>query len=142
MCNAKQHYRWFSVYGRVREVTCPWARTYYLPRALLKYSCPHPQAMFTLCPWTRASRPLQGQARGWATAATALDRATISKMSTPEWSEAFKQATVGLASMDVHGISYTESAQRMRDLLRTGLLRHTDLTQSPERFFLAHRFPP
>ena len=41
--------------------------------------------------------------------------------------------------MDIHGISYTDSAARMRVLLKTGLLRHTDLGSNPERFFLAHR---
>lgn len=64
---------------------------------------------------------------------------TIQKMTTNEWSEAFKKATVDLAAMDVHSISYLESAKRMRTLLQTGLLRHTDLNNNPERFFLAHR---
>ena len=41
--------------------------------------------------------------------------------------------------MDIHSISYLESAKRMRALLQTGLLRHTDLNNNPERFFLAHR---
>jgi hypothetical protein len=41
--------------------------------------------------------------------------------------------------MDIHSISYLESAKRMRALLQTGLLRHTDLNTNPERFFLAHR---
>lgn len=49
------------------------------------------------------------------------------------------QATVDLAAMDIHSISYLESAKRMRTLLQTGLLRHTDLNDNPERFFLAHR---
>jgi len=41
--------------------------------------------------------------------------------------------------MDIQTISYQESAQRMRDLLKTGLLRNTDLNKRPDRFFLAHR---
>lgn len=41
--------------------------------------------------------------------------------------------------MDVNQITYAESSQRMRNLLKTGLLLHTDLTHNPERFFLAHR---
>mmetsp|Transcript_10933 Transcript_10933/g.26255 ORF Transcript_10933/g.26255 Transcript_10933/m.26255 type:complete len:537 (-) Transcript_10933:213-1823(-) len=63
----------------------------------------------------------------------------ISKMTIDEWAEAFKKATIDLAKMDIHGISYLESAKRMRELLKTGLLRHTDLNNNPERFFLAHR---
>jgi hypothetical protein len=55
------------------------------------------------------------------------------------WAEQFKRATVDLASMDIHGISYEESAERMRTLLKTGLLKHADLHNNPERFFLAHR---
>lgn len=40
---------------------------------------------------------------------------------------------------DVNEISYQESSERLRSLLKTGLLRHTDLMTHPERFFLAHR---
>ena len=56
-----------------------------------------------------------------------------------EWTDAFTRATVGIAEMDPKTIDYATSAQRMRDLLKTGLLRHTDLVDNPERFFLAHR---
>ena len=55
------------------------------------------------------------------------------------WVEQFKKATVDLASMDIHGITYEKSAERMRTLLKTGLLKHADLHDNPERFFLAHR---
>ena len=55
------------------------------------------------------------------------------------WKEAFEEATVGIADMDPTEIDYAVSAQRMRNLLKTGLLRHTDLRYNPERFFLAHR---
>jgi hypothetical protein len=41
--------------------------------------------------------------------------------------------------MDIHGITYDKSAERMRTLLKTGLLKHADLHDNPERFFLAHR---
>ena len=60
-------------------------------------------------------------------------------MSLPEWGAAFKKQTVDVAAMDVEGISYEESAQRLRGIVKSGLLRHTDLVQHPERFFLAHR---
>jgi len=64
---------------------------------------------------------------------------TISQMSLADWGESFKKATIDLAKMDIHSISYQESAKRMRKLLQTGLLRHTDINNNPERFFLAHR---
>jgi len=60
-------------------------------------------------------------------------------MTTAQFAEAFKNETIGLASMDVHTITYEESAKRMRALLKTGLLRHDDIIKRPERFFLAHR---
>jgi len=60
-------------------------------------------------------------------------------MSPDEWATAFKAATTDIGAMDVDSISYNESADRMRTLLKTGLLRHTDLRNNPERFFLAHR---
>jgi hypothetical protein len=63
---------------------------------------------------------------------------TVASMDS-DWAEQFKRATVDLASMDIHGISYEESAKRMRTLLQTGLLKHADLHNNPERFFLAHR---
>eukprot|EP00128_Syssomonas_multiformis_P005568 Colp12_sorted_trinity150504_noHs@34804 len=56
-----------------------------------------------------------------------------------EWAEKFKAATVDLAKMDVNTISYQESAERLRTLLKSGLLLHNDLHDNPERFFLAHR---
>lgn len=56
-----------------------------------------------------------------------------------KWAEQFKAATVDLASMDVDNISYQDSAERLRTLLKSGLLKHTDLNDNPERFFLAHR---
>mmetsp|Transcript_26012 Transcript_26012/g.54918 ORF Transcript_26012/g.54918 Transcript_26012/m.54918 type:complete len:525 (+) Transcript_26012:142-1716(+) len=56
-----------------------------------------------------------------------------------EWKESFTKATVGVAEMDPKTIDHDTSAQRMRDLVRSGLLRHTDLRDNPERFFQAHR---
>jgi hypothetical protein len=41
--------------------------------------------------------------------------------------------------MNVDVITYQESAARLRSIVRSGLLRHTDLVANPERFFLAHR---
>ena len=55
------------------------------------------------------------------------------------WVREFKSETVDLASMDVDSITYQESAARLRELLKTQLLKLTDLRDDPERFFLAHR---
>lgn len=73
------------------------------------------------------------QRRLFADAATPIDTTH------EEWSAAFTEATVGIAEMDPKVVDFATSAQRMRDLLKTGLLRHTDLRDNPERFFLAHR---
>lgn len=68
-----------------------------------------------------------------------LSASAIAEMSLDNWALAFKQATVDVAKMDVKKVTYDESAQRLRALLKTGLLRHTDLVDKPERFFLAHK---
>ena len=65
--------------------------------------------------------------------------ATFHDTSEEDWIHDFKKATVGVAEMDPTTIDYGTSSQRMRELLQTGLLRHTDLRDNPERFFLAHR---
>eukprot|EP00759_Apiculatamorpha_spiralis_P040899 PhF_6_TR39665/c1_g1_i9/m.58888/K00232/E1.3.3.6, ACOX1, ACOX3; acyl-CoA oxidase len=65
--------------------------------------------------------------------------AQLDSMSLPEWSEAFKKATIGLASMDVQTITYEQSASRMRTLVKSGILRYDDIVKRPERFFEAHR---
>lgn len=64
---------------------------------------------------------------------------SIPNMSIDQWTEAFKEQTIDVARMDVDNVSYEESANRLRSLIKTGLLRHTDLLHCPERFFLAHR---
>ena len=51
------------------------------------------------------------------------------------WEAAFLAATEEVVSNTTHA----DSAQRLRGLLQTGLLRHTDLRDNPERFFKAHR---
>ena len=52
-----------------------------------------------------------------------------------EWAESFKAAAVGVAELDSKPVDHDTSAQRMRDLVKSGLLRHTDLRDHPERFF-------
>lgn len=60
-------------------------------------------------------------------------------MTTEHWIENFKKETTDIARMDASTLTYEESANRMRSLLQTGILRHDDITNRPERFFLAHR---
>ena len=52
-----------------------------------------------------------------------------------EWAAAFKDATDAFSGEDSH----ETSAERMRALVKSGLLRHTDLRDRPDRFFEAHR---
>ena len=63
-----------------------------------------------------------------STAAAAIDEEA-------EWAAAFKDATDAFSGEDSH----ETSAQRMRELVKSGLLRHTDLRDRPDRFFEAHR---
>jgi len=52
-----------------------------------------------------------------------------------EWTTAFVEATDEFSGEDSH----EASAARMRELVKSGLLRHTDLRDRPDRFFKAHR---
>ena len=63
----------------------------------------------------------------------------LDKMTLDQWGDAFKKETIDVAKMDITSITYDKSADRMRALLRTGILRHDDIIHRPERFFLAHR---
>ena len=59
----------------------------------------------------------------------------IKNMSEAEWSQKWEKAVSGTRS-DLH---YEESAEQLRTILKSGILRLTDLHNNPERFFLAHR---
>jgi len=62
----------------------------------------------------------------------------ISKLSREEWGKKWTEAIAEL--FDFQGtLSYSETAERFRKLLKTGLLRQTDLRDNPDRFFQAHR---
>jgi acyl-CoA oxidase len=78
---------------------------------------PQRQALSTLSPRTHSTA-----------AAAAIDEEA-------EWAAAFKDATDAFSGEDSH----ETSAQRMRELVKSGLLRHTDLRDRPDRFFEAHR---
>lgn len=51
------------------------------------------------------------------------------------WEEKWMAQTDGIRS----DITYTQSADILRELIRTGLLRFTDIGADPEKFFKAHR---
>ena len=64
-----------------------------------------------------------------------LTSAPFSTAAGSEWSQAFFNATSSLRS----DVSFVESANRLRELTKTNLLKATDLRDAPERFFEAHR---
>lgn len=77
--------------------------------------------LFTVRGLTR----LAPSARGEATAAAGS-----------EWHSKWKAATAELTTAEA---PFEEASERLRALVKTGLLRFTDLRDEPERFFLAHR---
>lgn len=52
------------------------------------------------------------------------------------WQKEWAAATAELTTAET---PFEDAAARLRALVRTGLLRFTDLRDQPERFFLAHR---
>ncbi|KAH8072466.1 acyl-CoA oxidase [Aureococcus anophagefferens] len=52
-----------------------------------------------------------------------------------EWEAAFLEATDSFSGDSDH----TESSEALRALVKSGLLKHTDLRDRPDRFFKAHR---
>ena len=52
-----------------------------------------------------------------------------------KWEHDFLEATASIKS----NVTHKESAEAMRSLVQSGILRHTDLRDHPERFFKAHR---
>lgn len=61
--------------------------------------------------------------------------AEIKQMSESAWNEAWTQKVSTIRS----NIGYDESAGILRDLIKSGLLRFTDMRDNPARFFAAHR---
>lgn len=51
---------------------------------------------------------------------------------------AFRAHIADLKAMGSH-VPYMDSVKRFRSLVQSGLLRHTDIQDNPERFLLAHR---
>ena len=67
--------------------------------------------------------------RGLSTAAAVLD------YTDDDWEAAFVEATEHFSGDSGHD----ESSAALRSLVKSGLLKHTDLRDRPERFFKAHR---
>jgi acyl-CoA oxidase len=59
--------------------------------------------------------------------------------SNEHWARIWNTALDGLHKLDPINTSYEESAAFLRSLIKTRLLKHTDLRDNPERFFLAHK---
>lgn len=47
----------------------------------------------------------------------------LDEMTTDSWIDMFKKETIDIAKMDVNTLSYSDSANRMRVLLKTGNFR-------------------
>jgi len=56
-----------------------------------------------------------------------------------QWEQSFRDHVADIPTMKIDQLHYTESAERLRKLLQSGLLRQTDLRDHPDRFFIAHR---
>ena len=56
-------------------------------------------------------------------------------MATEEWKKQWMVQAANIRN-DVH---YEDSAKQLRALIKTGLLRFTDMRDHPDKFFLAHR---
>jgi len=61
--------------------------------------------------------------------------ASLESSSLSSWTDQFLDATASLRS----DISFTESADMLRTICQTDLLKGTDIRDAPERFFEAHR---
>jgi acyl-CoA oxidase len=67
--------------------------------------------------------------RGFASAASSSSSSSFS------WTDQFVKATERIHS----DMSFTESANHLRDICKTDLVKGTDIQDAPERFFEAHR---
>lgn len=55
------------------------------------------------------------------------------------WSEEYATSISDIPSTSGSNVHYNVSADRLRRLVQSGILRLTDLRDNPERFFMAHR---
>jgi len=86
--------------------------------------------------WVSNARVVSNLGPSFSTASDLANVKTCPRdMSPTEWEEAFKSHCADIRS----DLGYEDSAFQLRKILKSGLLRFTDLTQNPERFFHAHR---
>merc|ERR1711991_512961 len=52
-----------------------------------------------------------------------------------DWSKQFEDSVQGLNS----SMTYEESAGRLKDLVKSGLLKYTDIKENPEKFFQVNK---
>ena len=87
------------------------------------------------------ARPLLGAVRPLSTLPPTRDQSTAivepeSDLDDASWEQAWVEATDEVYDSSR---SFQDSAAGLRQLIKTGLLRHTDLRDRPDRFFAAHR---
>jgi len=75
--------------------------------------------------------------RSMSAETASIDRCRISDDAA--WESEFRRELEKIVDVHKNDASHQESATCLRNLLKTGLLRHTDIVDNPERFFLAHR---
>lgn len=77
--------------------------------------------------------------RGLSTSAKltqeAVERVNTKNLRSSDWTQSFTEATIGVDS----SLPFAASAEALRALTKTDLVKGTDLRDEPERFFEAHR---
>ncbi len=63
----------------------------------------------------------------------------LDQMTHEEWKKAFKNEIQDIVTMDIKKVTYEDSAEQLRKLVRSKILQHDDIIKKPERFFEAHR---
>lgn len=54
-------------------------------------------------------------------------------------SEQWQKQWTGVVKSIRSDVSYQDSAKQLRAVIKTGLLKFTDVRDAPDKFFLAHR---
>ena len=90
---------------------------------------PHARQLSTIASRPNATAVQSIASRPYSTAVQSID-------SEAAWEAAWLEATEEVYDSTR---TFEESAAGLRELIKTGLLRHTDLRDKPERFFKAHR---
>ncbi|CAE8606310.1 unnamed protein product, partial [Polarella glacialis] len=62
----------------------------------------------------------------------------MAAMALGAWEDSFREQIADLKALGAN-IPYSESEARLRKIVQSGVLRHTDISDNPERFIAAHR---